>query len=390
MSKRVVLIEGARTPFLKAGTDYFDLMSYQLGAFAIKGVLDKTGIKPEQIDQVLGARAGEVLDGLEWDVKSYFTLGGGVHDAAITAWGIKGYYDYLRPISAIRFMAELGQSSDPEYANYHPAGLPLIPGLIEIVEENDPLAVDSVELVGKIKLYTWRGHEFIEDTETDMAGVGWILAERWYPYQRPSFVTPPFAGYISGHSTFSRTAAEIMTLLTGTPYFPGGMSELLAPQNDFLEFEQGPSTDVILQWATYRDASDQCSLSRIWGGIHPPMDDIPGRHIGMVAGPQAFHFAKAYFGTDIVTSVDDRPRLGITVYPNPSSDEAMVSVSGLKGQAQMEVVDINGRLMASRQVILHGGNQVVSMDVSGLSTGVYLLRVNTAAASRTVRLAVSR
>jgi len=53
MSRRVVLIDGARTPFLKAGTDYFDLMSYQLGAFAIKGVLDKTGIKPEQIDQVV-------------------------------------------------------------------------------------------------------------------------------------------------------------------------------------------------------------------------------------------------------------------------------------------------------------------------------------------------
>jgi len=333
---------------------------------------------------------GEPLPNLEWDVKSYFTLGGGVHDAAITAWGIKGYYDYLRPISAIRFMAELGQSSDPEYANYHPAGLPLIPGLIEIVEENDPLAVDSVALVGKIKLYTWRGHDFVEDTETDMAGVGWILAERWWPYQRPSFVTPPFAGYISGHSTFSRTAAEIMTLLTGTPYFPGGMSEFVAHANEFLEFEAGPSQDVVLQWATYQDASDQCSLSRIWGGIHPPMDDIPGRLIGMVLGPDVFHFAKTYFGTDIVTGVEDLPNAGISIHPNPSTEIAMVSVSGLKGQTQLELFDVNGRLMTSQSVILHGGGQVVRLDVSGLSTGIYLLRVNTAAASRTVRLAVSR
>lgn len=333
---------------------------------------------------------GEVLDDLEWDVKSYFTLGGGVHDAAITAWGIKGYYDYLRPISAIRFMAELGQSSDPEYANYHPAGLPLIPGLIEIVEEGDPLAVDSVELVGKIKLYTWRGHDFIADTETDMAGVGWILAERWWPYQRPSFVTPPFAGYISGHSTFSRTAAEIMTMLTGTPYFPGGMSGFVASANEFLEFEAGPSQDVVLQWATYRDASDQCSLSRIWGGIHPPMDDIPGRHIGMVAGPEAFNFAKEHFGTDLVTGVEDSPNNGISVYPNPSSDMVMVSVSGLKGNAQLAVFDINGRMMSSQAVILHGGSQVVSMALHGLSAGVYVLRVNTSDASRTVRLAVSR
>ncbi|MFM1876542.1 MAG: trifunctional enzyme subunit beta, mitochondrial [Bacteroidota bacterium] len=53
MSKRVVFIDGARTPFLRSGTDYMDLMSYQLGAFAIKGVLDKTGIKPDHVDQVV-------------------------------------------------------------------------------------------------------------------------------------------------------------------------------------------------------------------------------------------------------------------------------------------------------------------------------------------------
>ena len=50
--------------------------------------------------------------------------------------------------------------------------------------------------------------------------------------------------------------------------------------NDFLKFEVGPSMDFQLQWATYRDASDQTSLSRIWGGIHPPIDDIPGTIIG--------------------------------------------------------------------------------------------------------------
>jgi acetyl-CoA acetyltransferase family protein len=53
MSRRVVLIDGARTPFLRAGTDYFDLMSYQLGAFAIKGVIDKTGIKADDVDEVV-------------------------------------------------------------------------------------------------------------------------------------------------------------------------------------------------------------------------------------------------------------------------------------------------------------------------------------------------
>jgi hypothetical protein len=52
---------------------------------------------------------------------------------------------------------------------------------------------------------------------------------------------------------------------------------------------------MTLQWATYRDASDQTSLSRLWGGIHPPADDIPGRIIGEQIGLDAFSFAREYF-----------------------------------------------------------------------------------------------
>ena len=111
-----------------------------------------------------------------------------------------------------------------------------------------------------------------------------MLAEEWWPYQRPSFVTPPFAGYVSGHSTFSRAAAEVLTSITGSAYFPGGMGEFVAAQNEFLVFEEGPSEDIVLQWATYHDAADQCRLSRIWGGIHPLQDDLPGRLIGRTIG----------------------------------------------------------------------------------------------------------
>ncbi len=242
--------------------------------------------------------AGPILDDLEWDVKAYFLLGGGMHDCAVSSWGIKGWYDYIRPVSAIRGLAEMGQCSDPGLPNYSEGGLPLIPGYIELVEVGDPLAGANQQHVGKVKLYTWRGHDFISNPLVDAAGVGWILAENWWPYQRPSFVTPPFAGYVSGHSTYSRAAAEILTLLTGDPFFPGGMGEFEAERNEFLVFEEGPSQDIILQWATYVDASDQTSLSRIWGGIHPPADDIPGRYIGIAIGHEAFAKADSYFIVD--------------------------------------------------------------------------------------------
>lgn len=258
---------------------------------------------------------GDEVDPLEWDVKMYFTLGGSMHDAAIAAWSIKGYYDYIRPVSAIRYMCDQGQSSDTSLSNYSPAGAPLLPGYIEVVEEGDPLAGEFNQHVGKIKLYTWRGPDYIDyegpgsTHPNNDAGVGWILGENWWPYQRPSFVSPPFAGYISGHSTYSSTAAEVMERITGDPFWPGGMGEFEA-DIDFLEFEVGPSEPFTLQWATYRDASDQCSLSRIWGGIHPPQDDIPGRYIGIELGEMGVDYANALFDVNrpvVQSVVSDQP-----------------------------------------------------------------------------------
>lgn len=241
---------------------------------------------------------GEILGDLEWDVKAYLMMGGAMHDCAITAWGIKGYYDYIRPVSAIRFLAEKGQRTDPSLPNYDPQGFDLIPGYIELVEPGDPLALEDPANIGEIKLYAWRGPDFIDNPATDIAGVGWILGKEWWPYQRPSFVTPNFAGYISGHSTFSSAAAEIMEIITGDAFFPGGMGEFEAPQNDFLVFEQGPSETLTLQWATYKDASEQTSLSRIWGGIHPPADDIPGRLIGTNIAQDVYSASEDLFFID--------------------------------------------------------------------------------------------
>ncbi|MBK8193647.1 MAG: T9SS type A sorting domain-containing protein [Lewinellaceae bacterium] len=264
---------------------------------------------------------GPVLDNLEWDVKAYMALGGALHDAAITAWGIKGWYDGTRPVTALRYMSGRGQSTDPGLPSYDPAGVDLIPGLFELVEPGDPLAGAGNENVGKIKFYTWRGPDYVTNPATQIAGVGWVLGEEWWPYQRKTFVTPPFAGYISGHSTFSRSAAETITRLTGDEYFPGGMGEFhIGANSGFLGLEQGPSVDVNLQWATYRDASDQTSLSRIWGGIHPPFDDIPGRLIGIEIGNEAFELARSYFykdeDLDGYYSYEDCNDKDATVYPD--------------------------------------------------------------------------
>lgn len=243
--------------------------------------------------------SGPIVSDLEWDVKGYLALGGAMHDSAVSVWGNKGYHDGVRPVSAIRHMASLGQSTDTLDPSYNPQGLPLIPDFCEIITAADTAPGGKMESLagfeGQIAVRSWRGPDYIANPAIDQAGVGWILGSYWWPYQRPTFVTPPFGGYTSGHSCYSRAGATIMDKFTGSKYFPNGLGTFDCPQNAYLVFEEGPSVDVQMQWVSYYDASDQCSLSRIWGGIHPGIDDIPSRQIGIETGTDAFNKAMKLF-----------------------------------------------------------------------------------------------
>jgi len=118
-------------------------------------------------------------------------------------------------------------------------------------------------------------------------------------YQKKTFVTPAFPGYISGHSTFSRSAAEVMTAFTGSKWFPNGLGTYTLPK---LVNELGPTQPVTLHWASYYDAADQVGLSRIWGGIHPPVDDFAGRRVGSQVGKGAWELARKLFDGSVINS----------------------------------------------------------------------------------------
>jgi hypothetical protein len=239
---------------------------------------------------------GPTVDRLEWDVKLYLALNGAVHDAAIAAWGLKGYYDSVRPISMVRYMGGLGQSSDPALPSYSKEGLALVPDLVEIVtKETTAPGQRHAALAGhegKIAIKAWAGTP--QDPKTQIGGVTWILAVDWVPYQSPNFVTPSFPAYASGHSSFSRSAAEVLTAFTGDQYFPGGVSGYTIKAGS-LKFEAGPTSDIRLEWATYFDASDQAGQSRLWGGIHIQADDFVGRHLGSQCGTAAWALAQRYY-----------------------------------------------------------------------------------------------
>jgi hypothetical protein len=238
---------------------------------------------------------GPVVDRLEWDVKLYFAVNAAVHEAACAAWSVKRYYNGWRPLSAIRYSGGLGQSSDPSLPSYNTNGLPLVTNLIELVTADSVASGRHAGLTpGHIAVFCWPGQP--ADPQNDVSDVQWIDAENWMPYQKKTFVTPAFPGYISGHATFSRSAAEVMTAFTGSPFFPGGLGYYTISQ---LANEAGPTQPVTLQWATYYDAADQAGLSRIFGGIHPPIDNLGGRLEGEVTGTGVWEVARKYFDGSI-------------------------------------------------------------------------------------------
>ncbi len=246
--------------------------------------------------------SGPLLSGpegqLEWDVKMYFSLNAALHEAACACWSAKRAYDGYRPFSAIRYLGGLGQSTDPGLPTYNAYGLPLITNLIELV------TVDTVSsgrhpglTPGKIALRAWPGPP--ADPVNQYSGVTWVHADNWTTYQRTSFNTPAFPGYFSGHSTFSRSAAELLTAFTGSPFFPGGLGSYT---NYVLGFENGPSQPITLQWATYYDAADQAGISRIWGGIHVPIDNLAGRRVGSQIGKNVWALARTYWDGSVTNA----------------------------------------------------------------------------------------
>jgi len=91
------------------------------------------------------------------------------------------------------------------------------------------------------------------------------------PNWRPYIQTPPFPSYTSGHSTISSAAAEVMTEYFG--------DKLSFTDTSLLEFGIR-NRDA----RSFRDAAQEASISRLYGGIHYRFDldagNVAGRKVG--------------------------------------------------------------------------------------------------------------
>jgi hypothetical protein len=112
------------------------------------------------------------------------------------------------------------------------------------------------------------------------------------PTWTPFLVSPNFPEYVSGHSTFSAAAAQILFRFTGSDDF--GDSAKILKGNSNIEPGLTPSDDITLSWPTFSAAADEAGLSRRFGGIHFPDGDLRGRTLGRQVGEQVWNKALSY------------------------------------------------------------------------------------------------
>src|SRR5437764_1316515 len=61
-SDRLVIVDGVRTPFCKMGTELARLGADELGRIAVNGLLTRTGLDPECVDEVIFGCVGQPAD----------------------------------------------------------------------------------------------------------------------------------------------------------------------------------------------------------------------------------------------------------------------------------------------------------------------------------------
>lgn len=93
------------------------------------------------------------------------------------------------------------------------------------------------------------------------------LDEQW----RPFIQTPPFPSYVSGHSVISAACAEVMTDIFGENF-------------SFTDTSSVEFGIAARSFDSFRDASWEASLSRLYGGIHYMFDMTEGNKQGIEVG----------------------------------------------------------------------------------------------------------
>ncbi|MGA0060152.1 MAG: vanadium-dependent haloperoxidase [Planctomycetota bacterium] len=208
--------------------------------------------------QAIAVRDRQDLDA---DVKLFFTIANVAMDAFIAAWDSKRYYDSSRPWTLVRHL-HAGET-----------------------------------------LKGWLGPG---------QGVGDVPASEWHPYSPSTFITPPFPGYVSGHSCVSGACAKALELFTGSDRcglveerHAGDLTEPGFSCQEMQQLDGRPlaellgdpdmSCDVALQLPTFSEVAEMAGISRVLGGYHIQADNTAGLELGRNVATFTWPRIRSYF-----------------------------------------------------------------------------------------------
>jgi vanadium-dependent haloperoxidase-like protein len=197
---------------------------------------------------------------LDRDIKMFFCVANAAFEAFVAAWDAKRVYDSARPFALVRMVQVLfaGQA-----------------------------------IVG----YLGPGK-----------GFGVLPAEQWHPYSPGTFVTPPFPGYVSGHSTVSGACGKMLAQFTGSDRFgayhrhvAGQYTEASAAAAAMQAMNGKPAVglpadkQVTIVLSSFSGTADMAGLSRVMGGYHIQTDNVEGLRLGRRVAEYAWPRYRAQF-----------------------------------------------------------------------------------------------
>ena len=271
------------------------------------------------------------------DVKLFFVVSNAMFDSSVAAWDAKYRYDYVRPYTAIRNL-----------------------GARPVRSWNSPnRTVDPGHLPNEGRSIAWGSDPGVAD----------MRADQWLPY----LATPPFPSYISGHSTFAAAWAVVMRQATGSDRFGYDVQwPKLYVESRWL------AEPVALHYPTFWSAAEECGLSRLYGGVHWPLDNTAGLALGQQVGERTWQQAERYFsgaaqpGWAVVSTAGfatwhhDPPDGGVAM----TRDGGLaITFSGAQGTGRWLSSTLDAlpagqyRLRARVEIAAEGGNPAVTVTV---------------------------
>lgn len=281
--------------------------------------------------QSVSARDKNTLD---QDAELFLALGNAVFDAGVATWEAKVFYDYARPVRAIRELGKLG------------------------LLNNGAIGTDAITGETGFVINAWAGPGL---------GTQTILADNFLTYQTPgSDPSPPFAEYTSGHSAFSAAGAQILQLFTGSNEFNASIT--FAPGESRFEPGVTPANPLTLQWDTFSAAADEGGISRLYGGIHFDDGDQNGRSLGRQVGDIVWQRAQQFVNptTDISGIQIDAGSNGTFSFTSPTP-----SVTSLNLQSVLNVTDtqLENQTNEVGLVRLNGDSSITDANGNTLNSG---------------------